>query len=304
MNYQKFINFKRSRTCLTLLVCTTFIFTACKQRTRSTDVLPPLPGTFITSQESNARADWFIKYKYPMLDKLTMQQERTHEEKGLDFDSLGGAITFFERLIANQQGKDTTNGVRVYFASPSKTKGKCGKLTLIFTATAGNDSADVGNYYIFKNKKIRAISFDDAKEGYKNYRDKKRDSLTKNTMNPNDRFKQETKYIRFSKEKINSVIAELKYQKATHPEIVQGFGIRFTSYTDQDYKFRESRVKHHQRLTIGFTFIDWEGDDIGIKGIDAQEFKERLGMQPLFGDTFDSGDPTPPPSQSYANLDY
>jgi hypothetical protein len=306
MNYLKLINLEKPRRNLVLLFCAiVFILTSCSNQQAkiqiATDTLKVLPNTYITTNESNRRQDWFNNHKLPIIAGLTINEAGVPVDKKLDFKNLQAAINFFEMLTLNQAGQDTTTGIRVYFASAPLESGKSGKLTLIFAATAGKDTSDVKNYYRFKNGDLDSNKLDTvtAKAWVHNYQLNIRPKLS-NTMDIKDPGA-ETKHIWFSLEQINSIIIEMKYQRDRHSEIVKGFGVRFTSYTDQDYSFLSTKpVPHYKRLTIGFTFVDWEGDDIGIKQIDATEFFERLKItkkqKGTGGDTLDTGDPTPPPS--------
>lgn len=314
MNYQKLINLKKSRKSMVLFIFTiAFMLTSCQNKQAKVLIatgITPLPITYVTTNESGKRQEWFDRYKYPFLDTLTMNEEGVHETKQLNFNSLDLAIKFFDSLIVHRPNKDSTTGVRVYFASQTLNPGGCGKLTLIFTATAGTKNADVGNYYAFKNEVLdtNILDFKTAKEWVDNYQQKKRVKLSQYTMDSRDTCKEESKHILFSLQQIKSIIAEMQYQKIKHSKIVKGFGIRFASYTDQDYVFLSIKpVKYHKRLTIGFTFIDWENDDIGIKQIDATEFLERLKYtkdhKDTRGDTFDTGVPAPPPSDTKESLD-
>ncbi|WP_025142841.1 hypothetical protein [Pedobacter jeongneungensis] len=315
MNYLKLIDLEKSRRSLLILTSAiAFIFTSCKnQQAKSqvaTDSLYALPNTYVTTNESGRRLDWFDKYKYPVLDSMTWKEERVHETKKLNFDSLDIAIKFFDSLISGTSSKDTITGVRVYFASQTLKPGGCGKLTLIFTATVGYRKTDVGKYYTFNKEVFDASLLDTktAKEWVSNYQQKKWVNLSKYTMDATDTCKYESKHIFFSLKQIKSIIDEMKYQQAKHSAIVKGFGVRFASYTDQDYLFLNIKpIKYHKRLTIGFTFIDWEGEDIGIKQIDAGEFLQRLQYtkehKDTRGDTFDTGIPAPPPSDTKEALD-
>ena len=315
MNYLKLIDLEKSRWSLIILIyAISFIFTSCKnQQAKSqiaTDSLYALPNTYVTTNESGRRLDWFDKYKYPVLDSMTWKEEGVHETKKLNFDSLDIAIKFFDLLISSTSNKDSITGVRVYFASQTLKSAGCGKLTLIFTATAGDKSADVGKYYTF-NKEVFDANFLDiktAKEWVSNYQQKKWVNLSKYTMDAADTCKYESKHIFFSLKQIKSIIDEMKYQQAKHSAIVKGFGVRFASYTDQNYiSLSMKHIRYHKRLTIGFTFIDWEGEDIGIKQIDAGEFLKRLKFtkehKDTRGDTFDTGIPAPPPSDTQEALD-
>ncbi len=305
MNYLKLIDFKKTVRWGGLFICSiSLTLTSCRNQQAKISIAAdttPLPITYITTNESNGRQAWFNNHKLPIIDALTINEAGVPVDKKLDFKNLKAAIDFFEMLILNQVGQDTTTGIRVYLASAPLNTDKCGKLTLIFTATAGKDTSDLKNYYRFKNGELDNNKLDTvtAKVWVQNYQLNIRPNLLK-TMDVKDPGK-ETKHIWFSKEQIKSIIGEMGYQMAIHQEIVNGFGIRFTSYTDRDYmSFNHKWIRHHKRLTIGFTFIDWENEDIGIKQIDAADFKRRStitkGLPRFHGDTFDTGDPTPPPS--------
>nr|WP_315423840.1 hypothetical protein [uncultured Pedobacter sp.] len=315
MNYQKLIDLKRTGRWVVLFICSiTLMFLSCRnqQAKVSTADTIPLPITYVTKIESEIRQNWFDKYKYPILDSMTMKDEGVNETKGLNFKGLDAAIKFFDSLIVNKPNKDTTTGVRIYFAAqPLKLNG-CGKLTLIFTATAGAKNVDGGDYYAFKNENldINLLDIKTAKEWVYNYQQKKRLELSKYTMDTNDPCK-ETKHIFFSLKQIKSIIAEMKYQKGKHSSLATGFGVRFTSYTDTDYiDLLSKKIQYHKRLTIGFTFMSGN-NDIGIEDIDPAEFKERLeattrNKDRFIGDTFDTGVPAPPPptNDNMAALDY
>jgi len=308
MDYLKLTTIERPGKKLILLICAiASLFTSCSHQDQkaesriATGSLIALPNTYITTSESSRRQDWFNNHKLPIISSLTSDEAGVPTNKKVDFKSLKVAVDFFEKLIINQAGKDTITGVRVYFASMPLGSAKSGRLTLIFGATAGKDTADVQNYYGFKNGELDSNKLDTAtvRPWVHNYQLNIRPKLL-TTMDVKDPCK-ETKHVWFSLAQIKSIIIEMKYQMGRHPEIVKGFGVRFTSYTDQDYSFLSLKpVPHHKRITIGFTFIDWEGEDIGIKQIDATEFLERLKItkmqKGLGGDTFDTGDPTPPPS--------
>lgn len=266
----------------------------------------PLPITYVTTLESEKRIQWFINFKYPILDALTKLQEGGAENKKLDFIDLKTAIEFFKRILVDSPNRDSVNGVRAYFASPSSdgtvSPDKCGKLTLIFVATIGEKNSDIAPYYSFKDGDFVFIPEDEARAAVHNFQNIKRNNLF-STLSDDDRQDdcKETKHLLFSIDQIEETIAEMEYQSLSHGDIVKGFGIRFSSYTDQDYRFENSKVvQYHKRLTIGFSFIDWQNEDIGIKQIDPVEFKERLTVtiskERFIGDTFDTGDPTPPPS--------
>jgi hypothetical protein len=299
-----------------------FMFTAyaCNQRktqSKSTnakimiDSLPKIPTTYIEKIESEDRQKWFDDNKYPILDLLTMKQEGSHENKGLDFLDIRTAINFFKPLTSSLQSDD---GILVYFASPASdgtvNKGKCGKLTLIFVVTRGAERKEVLPYYAFNNKTFIPIDSVNAKKGIHNYQLIKRDSLFK-TLSYQDRFSscKETKHVWFSFEQMEQTVKEMEYQSQKPGNKIDGFGIRFVSYTDQVYTFRGSKppkYKLEQRLTIGFTFIKNDAD-IGIEELDPIEFKERLKITgPKFlSSTFDTGFPAPPPpgNESMAALD-
>ncbi|WP_412468425.1 hypothetical protein [Pedobacter sp. KLB.chiD] len=315
MNYLKLIVLQKSiRSLIMLTSAIAFIFTSCKnQQAKSKiakDSLLVLPNTYVTTNESGKRLNWFDRYKYQVLDSMTLKDEGIHETRKLNFDSLDAAIKFFDSLISNKSTKDTITGVRIYFASQTLKPGGCGKLTLIFTATAGDQHADTGEYYAF-NKEVfdsNLLDVDTAKKWVGNYQQKKWVNLSKYTMDSTDTCQYESKHIFFSVKQIRSIIDEMKYQKKKHPAIVKGFGVRFASYTDQDYiSISMKPIRYHKRLTIGFTFIDWEGEDIGIKQIDAGEFLQRLKFtkdnKDTQGDTFDTGIPAPPPPNTKEALD-
>jgi hypothetical protein len=268
----------------------------------------PLPSTYVTSEQSGNREKYFNDLKYPILNALTLLQERTLENRKLDFKSIEIAITFFKQIIKNRMEK---SGVRVYFASPSGDgsvgESKCGKLTLIFVATKGIEKTDEMPYYAFDNGTFVPHPLDFAKNAVHNYQRIKRNELFK-TLSDQDIIDncKETKHIWFSSEQIQDIIDEIEYQSQKHSDIVKGFGIRFTSYTCQDYQFGTSLpVKHKRRLSIGFTFVNSANQDIGIEDIDVSEFEERsrLGFR---GDTMDTGVPAPPPptNDNMAALDY
>jgi len=271
--------------------------------------LRPLPSTYVTALESANREKWFIDFKYPILDALTFKEEGENETKKLDFKDIESAIKFFTRILEDVPA-GLINGVRVYFASPSidgtVTTGKCGKLTLIFVATAGISGADVASaYYSFKDGDFVPIAEDLAREWVHNYQNIKRPMLFKTLSDQDitDRSK-ETKHIYFSYDQFNDTLEEMVYQNKNHGNIVKGFGIRFTSYTNQNYQVGHSKpIKHRRRMTIGFTFIDNNGNDIGIQDINPIEFNERVAIK-FVDDTMDSGDPTPPPpTNNGENLD-
>ncbi|QNN43896.1 hypothetical protein [Pedobacter roseus] len=264
--------------------------------------MEPLPITYITDVESKKRQEWFDKYKLPVLNDLRLRQEKEVEEKRLDFTDIKTAIDFFNPLIKNLKKED---GVRVYFASPANdgtvNKGKCGKLTLILVVTIGVDKKEELPYYKFENGTFVPIDLVDAENGVHNYQLIKRDYLFK-TLSHQDRLDgcKETKHIWFSLEQMTQTVKEMEYQNKNHSSIVKGFGICFTSYTNQDYIFLGSKspvFKRRERLTICFTFIGANGD-IGIEDIDPVEFAQRLNITRDKGlsDTFDTGIPAPPPS--------
>ncbi|WP_316828407.1 hypothetical protein [Pedobacter miscanthi] len=270
--------------------------------------LKPLPITYITDRESENRMKWFDKYKYPLLNAITLEQEKKEECRGIDFLSLQSAITFFGELTT---GLNAGDGVRVYFASPSGdgtvNEDRCGTLTLIFVKTKG--TSDVPPYFYINDQKTSAqISSNGAKEWVHNYQLLKRDRMFR-TLSHNDRLggHKETKHIWFSLKQMEQTLDEMKYQAKEHGHIVSCFGIRFTSYTNKDYVFLDSKIpsyKRRERLTICFTFIGANGD-IGIKDIDPVEFAQRLKLtkDKSFGDTFDTGIPAPPPSDTKEALD-
>ena len=272
--------------------------------------MEPLPSTFVTKQESNNREKWFNDTKYPILNIITSLQEGEQENKKLDFEDISVAIDFFNLLITNLKNDD---GVRVYFASPSGdgtvTKDKCGKLTLIFGTTIGIDKADNKIYYAYNGKTFDIIPEDQARSWVYNYQNVKRNILF-DTLSKNDRSKviKETKHIWFSFLQMKQTVEEMEYQSKKAGGTVNGFGIRFVSYTDQDYYFPKPVAgleERRQRLTIAFTFMNGN-KDIGIEDIDSGEFNERLRstIKWSLGDTFDTGDPTPPPStNNKENLD-
>ncbi|SDD86002.1 hypothetical protein [Pedobacter soli] len=272
--------------------------------------MEPLPSTFVTKQESSYRELWFNTYKYPILNTITLLQEGESENRKLDFGDIDVAITFFEQLITGLGGED---GVRVYFASPSSDgnvyNGKCGILTVIFATTCGADKVDSKSYYAFSGKTFDKIQEDQARRWVHNYQNVKRNILFE-TLSDNDRTKliRETKHVWFSLVQITETLEEMKYQKAKAGGMVTGFGVRFVSYTNQDYSFPKpvpSAEERRQRLTIAFSFMNGK-KDIGIEDIDVVEFNERLALteKRFYGDTFDTGDPTPPPSTgNKADLD-
>ncbi|MCX2493102.1 hypothetical protein OQX63_06435 [Pedobacter sp. PF22-3] len=264
--------------------------------------MEPLPSTFVTKLESNYRELWFNNYKYPILNTITSLQEGEPENRKLDFVNIDEAITFFSKLIT-RPGKD--DGVRVYFASPSSDgnvyKDKCGILTLIFVRTTGVNKADDKIYYAFNGKTFETIKEDNARLWVHNYQNVKRNILFE-TLSDNDRANliRETKHIWFSLLQVADTIKEMIYQKGKAGNIINGFGIRFVSYSNQDYSFPqpvEGAKERRQRLTIAFSFMNGK-KDIGIQDIDSTEFDARLAltMERFLGDTFDTGDPTPPPS--------
>lgn len=312
MNDQKLICLKRRRIAQALLIpIISLIITSCatkkKAEASKVDSLIDIPITYVTTSESNKRQDWFFKYKYPVLDAITLKDEGEHETRKLDFKDLEKASAFFDLLIA-KAGVEKEAGVRVYFASHSLTN-RNGKLTLIFNNTTGAGKIDVENYYAFKDGILlpEQLDFKTAQEWVMKYQQGKRIKLSGSTMDVRD--PEETKHIWFSIDKINSIKKEIVYQKDHHSNIVKGFGVRFLSYTDQDYIFLNPKAKqYYKRLTIGFSFIDWENDDIGIRQIDQAEFFERLQNtiknKILDGGNLDTGDPTPPPStDNRARLD-
>jgi hypothetical protein len=285
--------------------------------------LLPLPSTYITALESAKRVQWFRDHKYPILDALTIKEEQEHENTKLDFSDIKTAIDFFKLLIKGAGIGNEINGVRIYFASPSDS-GQCGKLTLIFVATTGENSFDVFPYYGFDKGVFNVIQKQQAKGCVHNYQNIKRNHLFK-TLSDQDILdgSKETKHILFSLTQFEDIIAEMEYQSQKHGDIVKNFGIRFTSYTNQDYQFGNSAlVTYRRRLTIGFTFIDDKNNDIGIENIDPEEFEERmkitssqnqfvennlkvLSLEEATGGTFDTGVPAPPPpsDENMAALD-
>ncbi|MBE5321088.1 hypothetical protein IM793_18120 [Pedobacter sp. MR2016-19] len=309
MNYLKLIDLGRKTIGQTLLMCIiALIFTACEGRqtttlasTKADSLL--LPRTYITTDESNRREDWFNTHKLPIINDLTIDDTGDPGMNKLNFNNLFEAIGFLNFLIDNKSynDQDTITGVRVYFASPTIKQGKCGKLTLIFSPTS-NGKHDIKNYYAFRNGKLdeKMLELDTAKAWVNNYQLNIREKLSDSTMDPKDTCKKETKHIWFSKEQIESIVEEMKYQIKTHGDSVEKLGVRFISYTDKDYVFKHFPiVRHHQRMTICFTFINKQGKDVGIEQIDSAEFQKRLDYtikNKRAGDTFDTGDPTPPPS--------
>ena len=311
MNDLKLIGFEKPKWNFKLFLCViVFMFSACKSEKKANTAANDsvsLPITYVTTSESNKRQDWFFKYKYPVLDAITLKDEGEHETRKLDFKDLEEASTFFDLLIA-KAGVEKEAGVRVYFASHSLTNGN-GRLTLIFNNTTGTGKIDVENYYAFKDGVLlpKQLDFKTAQEWVMKYQQGKRIKLSGSTMDIRD--PEETKHIWFSIDKINSIKKEIVYQKEHHSNIVKGFGVRFLSYTDQDYIFLNPKAKqYYKRLTVGFSFIDWENDDIGIRQINQAEFFERLQNtiknKILDGGNLDTGDPTPPPStDNRARLD-
>ena len=272
--------------------------------------MEPLPSTFVTKQESNKRAQWFNDYKYPILNILTSLQEGKQENKKLDFENIKVAIDFF-KLLRNsiKEGE----GVRAYFASKSGDgsvkEGKCGLLTLIFNATTGANNSDVKNYYAYNGKTFDKIQEDKARAWVHKYQSVKRPGLFE-TLSESDRLKgnRETKHIWFSFVQMDQTIKEMEYQVSKPGSRVTGFGIRFVSYTDQDYWFPKPeplKYERRQRLTIAFTFINDKKEDIGIEDLGGDEFNERLRLtvDRFIGDTFDTGIPAPPPSDTREALD-
>jgi len=264
--------------------------------------MEPLPKTFVTKQESNYRELWFNYYKYPILNVITSLQEGEQETRKIDFVNIDAAIDFFNKLT---KGIEENDGVRVYFASPSRDgnvyKDKCGLLTLIFVKTNGVNHLDDKTYYAFNGKTFDKIEEDQARLWVHNYQNIKRNILFE-TLSDNDRtnFIHETKHVWFSSEQMIQTRDEMIYQKGKAGSMVTGFGIRFVSYTNLAYSFpkRVSGAEdRRQRLTIGFTFMN-KNRDIGIEDIDSEEFNYRyeLTKDKFMGDTFDTGDPTPPPS--------
>lgn len=276
----------------------------------------PLPITFVTKEESEKREQWFNEHNFPILDALTLLQEGQHENTRFDFKDIETAIKFFKLLIEDRKDGD---GVRVYIASPSGDgsvgQGKCGVLTLFFVATTGYKKQDVGPYFSFDNKKFYQISPGEAERGVHNYQLIKRKHLFK-TLSDLDilNIGRETKHIWFSLTQMEQTIKEMECQRIRHSNIVNGFGIRFTSYTNEDYLFLESKTpeyKLRRRLTIYFTFIHINQKDIGLEDIDHDEFNQRLETtrDGFLGDTFDTGVPAPPPppptgTDNMAALDY
>ncbi|QXU43138.1 hypothetical protein [Pedobacter sp. D749] len=265
--------------------------------------MKPLPCTFVTKQESNYREQWFNYYKYPILNTITSLQEGMQENNRLDFENIVSAIEFFKLLKENFKTKD--DGVRVYFASPSSdgtvTRGKCGVLTLIFGITEGIDKVDNKNYFAYNGKTFDKVQEDQARIWVHNYQNVKRGILFE-TLSENDRLNvcPETKHIWFSLLHITQTLEEMETQVAKPGSKVTGFGIRFVSYTNLAYSFPKpvsDDEERKQRLTIAFTFMSGK-KDIGIEDIDSDEFNERLEItiNKFRGDTFDTGDPTPPPS--------
>jgi hypothetical protein len=263
----------------------------------------PLPITFVTKEESNKREQWFDNFKYPVLNIITLLQEGVQENNKLDFEDIQSAIDFFNLLIADL--KEHNDGVRMYFASPSSNgkveAGKCGILTLIFCATRGIEKSDVKTYYVLERKKVRTILEEEARSWVHNYQNVKRNILFE-TLSDFDRLNncKETKHIWFSLQQMLETIHEMECQSERSNKIT-GFGIRFVSYTDQDYYFpepKEEEFKKRQRLTLAFTFMDTLKLDIGIEDINKEEFDRRYDatIHGVHGDTFDTGDPTPPPS--------
>lgn len=261
----------------------------------------PLPITFVTKEESEKREQWFNEHKFPILDSLTLLQEKQHDNTRLDFNDIETAIDFFNLLIQDLKDGD---GVRVYIASPSGDgsvgQGKCGILNLVFVATTGNKNQDVGPYFSFYKGNFVQITPGEAEKGIHNYQLIKRKHLFK-TLSDQDiqDGSKETKHIWFSFKQMDQTVKEMECQKLRHSDIINGFGIRFTSYTNEDYLFLESNppeYKRRRRLTIYFTFIHINKQDIGIEDIDKDEFNQRLGNTRNFlGDTFDTGFPAPPP---------
>lgn len=262
----------------------------------------PLPSTYVTAAESRKREKWFNDFKYPILDQLTMKQEGGHENKKLDFADIQSAISFFKTTILNLKSND--DGVRVYFSSPASdgsiNNGKCGKLTIVFVPTKFANNEEL-LYYKFDKGTFIQTDLADAVKGIHNYQLLKRDYLF-NSLSYNDRLdgNKETKHIWFSLDQMQQTIKEMEDQQQAHGNIVKGFGIRFVAYTNKDYLFLTSKppiAKRRQRLTICFTFIDANGNDIGIQEINPAEFNERLRVtkQRMLDDTFDTGVPAPPP---------
>jgi hypothetical protein len=268
-----------------------------------------LPSTYITNVESQTRAKWFKDFKYPILNALTLLQEKKQENEKLDFSDTKTAIDFFKLLLTDDENGNKINGVRAYFASPASDdsvgQDKCGILTLIFAATTGMNSSDVPIYYILENGSFKGIEEEIAKNWVHNYQLIKREHLFK-TLCDQDTIdnSKETKHVFFSYDQIMDTLEEIEYQIGSHADIVKGFGIRFTSYGNQNYQVGHSKpVKHKRRLTIGFTFINGKQEDIGIEDIDPAEFQLRCGKS-FRSDTMDSGDPTPPPpTNNGENLD-
>lgn len=265
--------------------------------------MKPLPCTFVTKQESNYREQWFNYYKYPILNTITLLQEGMQENNKLDFENIVSAIDFFKLLKGNLKTKE--DGVRVYFASPSidgtVASGKCGLLTLIFGITEGADKVDNKNYFAYNGKTFDKIQEAQARIWVHNYQNVKRAILFE-TLSENDRLNncQETKHIWFSSLQITQTLEEMEIQAAKPENKVTGFGIRFVSYTNLSYSFPKpvsDQEERKQRLTIGFTFMNGK-KDIGIEDINKEEFDQRYNetIHGFYSDTFDTGDPTPPPS--------
>jgi len=263
----------------------------------------PLPITFVTKEESGKREQWFNNFKYPILNIITLLQEGVQENYKLDFEDIQSAIVFFKQLTTNLKEED---GVRMYFASPSADgtvkKDKCGLLTIIFCATIGAEKSDIKNYYTLSRKTVIPIQEDRAREWVHNYQNVKRKILFE-TLSDSDRLNncKETKHVWFSLQQMRQTINEMECQSLNQKNIVTGFGIRFVSYTNQDYYFpkpKPSEFEKRQRLTIAFTFTNALTLDIGIEDIDKEVFEQRLEttINGFFGDTFDTGFPAPPPS--------
>jgi len=312
------LNLKRPKRILEILICVAVsIFTSCTSNHGKTqnkskiskvaaDSLRKLPITYVTDTESINRQSWFDNHKYPILNTMTLKQEGEQENRGLDFYDIKTAIDFFRPLVKGLQSDD---GILIYFASPSSdgsvNKGKCGRLTLFLVVTTGPEKREKLPYYKFDftKKTFVAIELSEARNGVQNYQLTKRKALFETLYNQDklDSCK-ETKHIWFNKEQMNETVKEMEYQSQKPGSKVDGFGIRFVSYTDKDYSFLGSELPKYtlrQRLTIGFTFIK-NNQDVGIEVIDEDEFKKRLEITKnrFLGGTFDTGFPAPPPPKN------
>ncbi len=187
----------------------------------------------------------------------------------------------------------TENGINVHFGTNTKDEAD---FMLIFTSS-GEKCLDFGDDYFLLDKKgiLTKIEKKTADEHLKNYSEGIRKNLDKGRQATNTY--PDTDYVNFDKNRINEILAEIKYYYKLKK--IDGISINITSYTDDDGYSSGSewiKSKYQDRLTIQFGYLGKGNQATSLQAIDAERHQDTIESQGLVTRSgYDTGLPVPPP---------